>query len=96
MFKFISNPKVVSKTPIATVFFLESANVNQIIRMWTEHSAKGQSLIAWLCVSAALILWCNFYRVCCPEQKWALRTTLLGVFLNALVILSVIYFRYIY
>lgn len=92
--RFWNDPKFVSKTPILTVFLLESANVSQLIRMWTEKTAEGQSLWGWMMVSAALFLWCNFYRVCCPKEKWALWTTMFGIFMNALVILSVVYFRY--
>lgn len=93
--RFYNDPNVISKTPILTVFFLESANVSQLYRMWSEKTAEGQSLWGWMMVSAALLLWCNFYRVCCPKERWALWTTMLGVFMNALVILSVVYFRYL-
>lgn len=92
---FWKDPQIVSKTPIATVFLLEGANAQQLYRMWTEHTAAGQSLTGWLCVGAALLLWCNFYKVCCPKEKWAYGATLFGFGMNTLVWLSVIWFRYI-
>jgi hypothetical protein len=92
---FFSDPKIVSKTPLATVVLLEGANLGQLYRMWSTHTALGQSLTGWILVSIALILWLNFYRVCCPEQKWAFWATAFGIFMNALVILSVIWFRYL-
>lgn len=91
----ISNPRWVSKTPILTVFLLEGANIGQIIRMWTERTAEGQSLTAWISVNLALLLWLNFYRVCCPDQRWAFWATAVGISMNAGVILSVIWFRYL-
>lgn len=83
----------VDKTPIVTTVLLESANVQQLYRMWTEHSALGQSLTAWICVNVALLLWLNFYRV--KKLKWALYSTIFGVTLSSLVSLTVFYFRYL-
>ena len=93
--KFWNNPAVVAKTPIVTTLLLETANMGQLIRMWTEWTADGQSLAAWICVNAALFLWLNFYRVCTPEQKWAIWATAFGVAMNSLVIASVVVFRYL-
>lgn len=92
---FISDPKLVNKTPIITVLLLESANLGQIVRMWTEHTAAGQSLLSWISVNVALWLWGNFYRVCCPEQKYAIYANMMGICLNAAVILTVVWFRYV-
>lgn len=86
--------KWVLRTPVLTTLLLESANVQQLWRMWTEHTAAGQSLTAWVCVNIALLLWLNFYLVITPEAKWAIRGTAFGVCLNAAVILSVFYWRY--
>lgn len=90
-----SNPKWVSKTPIVTTLMLEIANAGQIWRMWSERTAAGQSLIAWVSVNLALMLWFNFYRVLTPNEKWALRGTAAGIIMNWGVILSVVYFRYV-
>lgn len=92
----LNNPKIVDKTPVLTVFLLEGANVSQIHRMWSEQTANGQSLQGWIFVTIALILWANFYRVCCKDQKWAYYTTLFGIFINLLLVITVIYFRYIH
>lgn len=91
----MTHRELVERTPIVTTMLLEAANVQQLQRMWTERTAAGQSLTAWLSVSAALLLWLNFYRVVTPQAKWAIRGTAVGVAMNALVILTVIYFRYL-
>jgi hypothetical protein len=91
----LNNRAWVSKTPILTVFLLEGANIGQIIRMWTERSALGQSLVSWLSVNLALWLWLNFYRVMLPEERWAFWATAAGIGLNTGVCLSVAYFRYL-
>lgn len=93
MNRFWNNPAVVAKTPIATVFLLEGANVGQIARMWAAHSALGQNVWSWVLVNAALWLWLNFYRVITPDEVWASAATALGIALNAGVIASVIWFR---
>lgn len=90
-----NNKAVVAKTPLVTTFLLEYANVGQLWRMWHEHTAAGQNLFSWMSVGLALWLWCNFYRVFNPEQKFALYCTMFGVFMNLLVILTVVYFRYL-
>ena len=94
MSRFWNNPAVVGKTPLLTTVLLEYANAGQLYRMWTERTAAGQSLWSWMSVGTALWLWCNFYRVCCPKEKFALGCTAFGVFMNGLVIATVIYFRY--
>lgn len=91
------NLKWVRKTPILTPLFLEGANIEQIRRMVGEQTAEGQSIFAWLMVTAALLLWLNFYRVCVPEEdrKWAVISTSIGVVFNLLVVATVVYFRII-
>jgi hypothetical protein len=89
-----TNPKVVDKTPIVTVFLLEGANLQQLWRMWTARTSAGQSVTAWLSVNLALWLWLNFYLVFNRQNKFAIWGTAVGIFLNALVLLTVIYFRY--
>lgn len=93
--RLFSSPEWVARTPILTTLLLEWANIQQMYRMFTEHTAAGQSLTAWLSVQAALWLWLNFYRVMTPDAKWAYRAQLLGIGLNAAVCLSVVYWRYL-
>lgn len=88
-----SNERLVNLTPYFTTFLLEGANVGQLHRMWTEHTAEGQSLPAWLMVCAALVLWWNYYRV--QDLPSAKRATAFGVFMNVAVVLSVVYWRYL-
>lgn len=90
----IDNPILVLRTPIISVALLEAANLQQLVQMWVvDHSAKGQSLTAWLSVQAALWLWLNFYRVLTPEAFWAIWGTRVGITLNMCVVLSVLYWR---
>lgn len=83
--------QVAKFTPLLAVILLEAANVNQLWRMWSIRSSEGQSIWGWICVNVALILWCNFYRY---HKHWiAFYATLFGIFMNSLVIFSVVYFR---
>jgi hypothetical protein len=86
-----NDPFHVSYMPIATTCLLETANLGQIVRMWTNRTAAGQSLTS--CVNVALWLWAHWYRVLKPEQKIARFTIKVGITLNTCVILSVAYFR---
>lgn len=91
--KFLSNKDLVAKSPVLTTFLLEWANVSQLWQMWTQQTARGQSLLAWISVQVALWIWINYYRVLLPEHKFPRVATLVGCGLNLLVILSVCYFR---
>ena len=90
--------RIISKIPIATTALLESANIGQMWRMWTEWTAAGQSLTSWVLVNLALVLWLIFYRETMEEgsecRKWAVRSTAAGICINGFVILSVILLRY--
>lgn len=93
--QWLTDPKWVLRTPIASVILLEAANLQQLWQMWVvDRSAEGQSVTAWLSVQAALWLWLNFYRVITPQAKWAIRGTQLGLTLNMSVILTVLYWRF--
>lgn len=90
-----SRPSWVEKTPLVTTGLLEAANVQQLWRMWSEQTAAGQSIWAWMSVNAALWLWLNFYLVFNRDNKFAVWGTRVGIGLNSAVILTVAYFRYI-
>ena len=91
----LNNPVFVDKaSPLLCMILLEWANVSQMIRMWTEGTAEGQSLIGWSSVSLALLLWLNFYRYKLGRRSTAYIATVIGWFMNAAVILTVIWFRY--
>ena len=92
--RFWNDPAIVAYSPIATTCLLEGANISQMVRMWTQRTAAGQSLLAWVCVGSALLLWANWYRIVTPEQRIARFTIKIGIALNFGVILSVAYFRY--
>ena len=96
MLTLLNDPVWVKRTPIISVMLLEGANIQQLFQMWViDHSAEGQSLTAWVSVQVALWLWYNFYRVLVPDAVWAIRGTLLGITLNMLVCLSVVYWRFL-
>ena len=80
--------------PIAAACLLEYANIGQLVRMWGEHTAAGQSLPAWISVGAALLFYTAFYWVCTPEQRWARLATAVSSFTNIAVIATVLRFRY--
>jgi uncharacterized protein with PQ loop repeat len=77
--------------PVAAQVLLEWANVSQLVRMWREHTAAGQSLVGWLSVFAALLLFLAFYRH--KRLTTVVYTTAFGLLMNTLVILTVLYFR---
>lgn len=85
----------VGRTPIVTSLLLDGGAVGQIVRMWREGSALGQSLLSWLAVILALVLWANFYRVITPAQYWARLTILLSIALNAGIVASIVWWRYL-
>jgi uncharacterized protein with PQ loop repeat len=87
-------PALVSKTPIVAVVLLELANVSQLTRMWSTGTADGQSVVGWMCVNVALLLWLNFYLTFTPTQRWAIWGTVLGIGMNTSVILSVLWLRW--
>lgn len=87
----MTEERAIDLIPIATTILLEGANVSQLIRMWTEHTAAGQSLLAWLSVCLALGLWAFYYwRKGLRTALWA---TLGGIVMNLAVVASVIYWR---
>jgi hypothetical protein len=88
-----TNPTVVDKTPIVSTFLLELANVGQLHRMWTQHTAAGQEVLSWAFVNVALWLWLNFYLVFNKDNQFAIWGTRIGIGLNTAVMLSVLYFR---
>jgi hypothetical protein len=94
LWRFWRDAKLVSYTPLVTTLLLEGANVGQLQRMWTERTAEGQSILSWILVFIALLLWHNFYLVCTPDQRKAIIAARIGMVMNATVVLTVAYFRY--
>ena len=90
-----NHPKVIQNVPIVSVALLELANLQQLIRMWSEWTAAGQSVGGWLSVNAALWLWLLFYLVFNREQKFAIWGTVVGIAMNSFVVLTVLFFRYV-
>jgi hypothetical protein len=86
--------KWVSKFPLLSTLLLEIANISQLVRMWTEHSALGQSLLGWAAVWCALVLWYTYYKVMLPTEKIPRYCQFVGILMNSAVICTVTYFRY--
>ena len=91
----INNARLVALTPIASLVLIEGGAVGQIARMLRERSAVGQSLWSWLAVSAALVLWFNYYRVITPQHLLPRITMAIGITLNLCIAATIVYFRYI-
>ena len=85
--------KVITYSPVIAQLLLEWANVSQLIRMWTERTAAGQSLIAWFSVNAAILLFINYYRVL--KLRVPMWSAVAGFSFNCAVIVTVVYFRYV-
>lgn len=66
--------------------------MSQLWQMWSTGTAAGQSIMGWISVNLALILWLNFYHTFTPDQKFAIWGTRLGLLLNGSVIASVWWF----
>jgi hypothetical protein len=90
----INDPAVIGKTPIITTIFLCWSNFQQLWQMWTEHTSAGQSLSGWVTLGVVLWLFLNFYRVCCPKERFIFWGTVLECVVNVAVIFTVIWFRY--
>lgn len=91
--KFYNNPKLVTWTPLITSAILEWANLSQIWRMYCEGSSASQSLLGWVLVDIAMILWWNYYRVCTPDQRAALISIKLAILVNIIATAVVVYYR---
>ena len=91
--RFWDDPVWVGRTPIVASLLIDGGAVGQIVRMWRERSAEGQSLLSWCAVVVALLLWANFYRVITPDQRWARLAIGVSIVLNGAVALSVLWWR---
>ncbi|MBW3545141.1 MAG: hypothetical protein KY428_05990 [Bacteroidetes bacterium] len=69
--KFWKNPEIVKYTPVITTLLLETSTLSHIATMWVKGTAAGQSMLGWLLVFTALLLWYNWYSVFTPDQKFA-------------------------
>ena len=91
----LDDKEIVKYTPILTTVLLESAAISQMIRMFREGAADDQSLLGWIMIWCALLLWFNWYRVFTPEQKFAKWSTIGGMVINTLGIASIVWFRWL-
>jgi hypothetical protein len=91
--RFYKNPEVVRYTPFLTTALLEISTFSHIIQMWTKGTSAGQSVIGFVLVICALILWFNWYGVFTPDQKFARYSTLFGIVMSSIAFISVLIFR---
>lgn len=79
---------------IATGTFIFS-DISQIVRMFTEQSAAGQSLWGWISITQALILYAVFFRIETPDKKLVFWCTMVNGFVVSLIAVTIVFFRYI-
>ncbi len=91
--KMFNNPKYVSKSPLVSSVMFEAATIGQIWRMTHEHTSAGQNPWAWFAIIIGLGLFVNFYRVCCPTQKFALWCAALSALLTTVGLGVVLYYK---
>lgn len=91
--KLLSNPKLVAHTPIISTLLVGVGDISHLHRIWSEGSAAGQSLAAWVCVSVALTVRYNFYRVCAPAYWLARLCLAINFVLTVALVASVVWFR---
>jgi hypothetical protein len=92
--RWVSNPAWVGRSTILATGLFAWSYCEQLWRMWSTHTAAGQSIPGWIVMFAALLIFLNFYRVCCPKEKLAYWGTVAELVLNATVIASVTYLRW--
>jgi len=91
----LNDPARVSKTPLLAIPLFCWFSVKQTIQMWMERTAAGQNLAGWASLLLALLLFLNFYRVCCPKERYAFWGTVVEVGTVTVAMLTVVYFRYL-
>ena len=87
---------LVSKTPLIATSIFMVADSSQIVRMFSEGSAKGQSLWGWLSIIIALSMYAIFFRVKTPNERLAFWCTVANVIVVSFIAITVVYFRYIH
>lgn len=85
--------KLIPRIPLVTSFIFATAYVAQVVRMWTERSALGQSVFGWIQVGVALVLFYVYYREMLPDQKIPQYCTLFEIALVLGIIGTTITFR---
>lgn len=79
--------------PILATVLLDSASLGHILQMFEQRSSAGQSVMAYVMIIGALILWERFYKLRTPTETWAIWSARFGIVFNAVVLLIVLHFR---
>lgn len=85
--------RLIPRIPLVTSFIFATAYVSQVVRMWSERSALGQSVFGWVQVGVALVLFYIYYREMLPDQKLPRYCTVFEIVLVLGIIGTTIYFR---
>lgn len=93
IFKWLFKKNVVEKYPFVTIGLIEFFNISQGVRMIKNHSSEDQSIMGWIAVTFALVLWTIYYKVIVPEQKIAYYSTVISIFINITIVCIALYFR---
>lgn len=85
--------KIVSKFPILTIGLIEFFNISQGVTMIKNKSSEDQSILGWIAVIIALILWTIYYKIIIPNEKIAFYSTIISIIINICVLGVAIYYR---
>lgn len=79
--------------PIGATVLAELGTFAQMIRMLQQTSSDDQSLIGWMIVAVALMMWYIWWITTFPEEKLPRYCAAFGVFTKVLGIGLIIYLR---
>lgn len=79
--------------PVLATALIECASLGQIIKMFQVRSSESQSATSYLLLIVALVLFERFYAIETPDQRPALWTARVSIFVNACVLAAVLFFR---
>jgi hypothetical protein len=83
-----------SKAPLVATGIFVFADFSQIVRMVNERTSAGQSLIGWIGILIALLMYATFFRIITPKEKLAFYCTVINITIIIALTLTVAYFRY--
>jgi hypothetical protein len=85
---------IASKAPLVATGIFVFADFSQIVRMINEQTSAGQSLVGWIGILVALVMYATFFRVITPKEKLAFYCTVVNIAVIITLALTVAYFRY--
>lgn len=85
--------RLIPRIPLVTSFIFATAYIAQMVRMWTQRSALGQSVFGWIQVGIALVLFYIYYSEMLPNEKIPKYCTVFEIALVLGIIGTTILFR---